>query len=205
MNKTSLSAAISFLIFFPICSFARQGEPFVASSSADQPAPSAAQSPAGRSSANFGVGVDVSSLGIGGQFAVRVLERANVRVGFNLFDYGHTISGDGISHAGTLNLRSVHANFDYFLFRSFHVSPGVLLYNGNNVTANASVPGGQTFTIGGTTYESGAASPIAGTGELNMGKVAPELLIGTGNLIPRGRRHWSVEAEAGAASRARPT
>jgi hypothetical protein len=206
VNKLSLSAVIGFLLLFPIGSFARQSQTLVASQPADEPAaaPSASQRPAGRSSGTFGVGVDVSSLGIGGQFAVKVLQRANARIGFNLFNYSHTLSSDGIAYAGTLNLRSVSANFDYFLVSSLHISPGVLLYNGNNVTANAAVPGGHTFTVGGTTYESGATSPIAGTGELNMSKIAPELLIGFGNLIPRGRRHWGIEAEVGAAYQGAP-
>jgi len=152
----------------------------------------------------LGIGVDLSSLGISGQLAVQVLQRANVRVGFNWFDYRGTLNDDGILYAGNLNLKSVNANFDYFLFRSFHVSPGLLIYDRNNATDSASVPGGQRFVLGNTTYESSAFSPVDANARLSLNKVAPEVLFGIGNLIPRGRRRWSVEVEAGVAYQGAP-
>jgi hypothetical protein len=73
----------------------------------------------------------------------------------------------------------------------------VLLYNGNNLSANALVSGGQTFTVGGTQYESSSANPINAAFAANVDKVAPEILIGIGNLVPRGSRHWSINADFG--------
>jgi hypothetical protein len=147
--------------------------------------------------ARVGIGVKISTLGIGGEAAVRVLRRANVRGGFNALAFNHNFSGNGIDYSGSLHLRSAEAHFDYFLFRSFHISPGALLYNGNNLSANALVPGGQTFTTGGTTYESSTANPVTANYTGNVNKIAPELLLGTGNLVPRGRRHWSINADFG--------
>src|SRR5579864_7286763 len=43
-------------------------------------------------------GVTISSLGIGGQFALRVIHRGNVRVGFNDFSISHTFNGSGITY-----------------------------------------------------------------------------------------------------------
>lgn len=95
----------------------------------------------------IGVGVKVSMLGIGGELALAVSHRTNVRFGFNAFSDGHTFDKDGVTYKGNLNLRSAQATYDMFLLKGLHLSPGVLLYNGNQVTANASVPGGRTFTL----------------------------------------------------------
>jgi hypothetical protein len=145
-----------------------------------------------------GIGVRLSTLGVGPEVAVRVLGRANVRAGFNLLGFGYNFnSSNGINYSGALHFRSAEAHFDYFLFRSLHISPGVLLYNGNNLTANAVLPPGQTFTAGGTQYESSSASPITANLTANFNKVAPEILVGIGNLVPRGNRHWSINADFG--------
>lgn len=127
--------------------------------SPDSAVPEAAASPAPAKQSSegrfpIGVGVKVSTLGIDGEVAVAVSQRSNVRFGFNAFSYGHTFDKDGATYKGTLDLRSAQATYDIFPVRWFHISPGVLLYNGNKVTANVSVPGGQTFTLSNTTYTS---------------------------------------------------
>ncbi len=83
--------------------------------------------------------------------------------------------------------------------KGFHISPGALLYNGNQITAGASVPAGKTFTLDGTTYTSSATDPVTGTGAVTMNKTAPKLTVGWGNLDPRSGRHFSVPVEIGAA------
>src|SRR6266436_8377701 len=170
------------------------------------PAPAAPAVPAKESSEGrfpIGVGVKVSMLGIGGEVAVAVSHRSNVRFGFNAFSYGHTFDKDGVTYKGTLDLRSAQATYDLFFFKEFHVSPGVLVYNGNNVTANASVPGGQSFTLNNTNYVSDVADPVSGTGKLAVYKAAPMLLVGFGNLVPRSR-HFSTSFEIGAAYQGPP-
>jgi hypothetical protein len=152
----------------------------------------------------IGIGVKASTLGIGGEVALPVTHRSNVRVGFNLFNYGHTFTKDGIAYKGTLNLRSAQATFDFFPVGPFHISPGVLLYNGNNIGANASVPGGQPFTLNNTTYISDGADPIGGTGKLTVYKTAPMVLLGIGNLVPRSSRHFTSTFEIGAAYQGPP-
>jgi hypothetical protein len=150
--------------------------------------------------ARIGVGVNVSSLGFGAEMAARVTSRSNLRAGFNLFNYSRQFSKDGVSYAGELNFRSVQVNYDWFPFRgAFHLSPGMLIYNGNQIKANASVPGGQTFTLNNTTYASDAANPVSGTGKVDFMKAAPTFLVGWGNLIPHSGRHFSVPVEFGVA------
>src|SRR4029077_6581025 len=81
----------------------------------------------------------------------------------------------------------------------FHVSPGILFYNGNQLTATAAVPGGQTFTAGGPAYEGDPATPVTGTGKVNFLRVSPSIMAGIGNLIPRNGRHYSFLFEVGGA------
>jgi hypothetical protein len=177
--------------------------------SAPAPAPPAASpaTPAKESSEGhipIGVGVKVSTLGIGGDVAIAVSHRTNVRFGFNAFSYSHTFDKDGVTYGGTLDLRSAQATYDMFLFKDLHISPGVLFYNGNQVTANASVPGGQTFTLNNTSYVSDAANPVTGTGKLTLYKAAPMVLFGIGNLVPRNSHHFSTSFEIGAAYQGPP-
>jgi hypothetical protein len=128
----------------------------------------------------------------------------NLRGGFNLLSYSRSFTHDGIDYKGQLNLRSGEAHLDWFPFRGgFHLTPGLLFYNGNGATANASVPGGDTFTLGGTTYSSDPANPITGKGSFDFRKVAPSAMIGFGNLVPR-HRHFSFDFETGAVFQGAP-
>jgi hypothetical protein len=153
---------------------------------------------AGREFPSVGIGVRISSLGVGAEGAVAIVHRVNLRGGFNLLSYSRGFSKDGVSYDGHLNLRSAEAHVDWFPSRGrFHLSPGLLVYNGNNVTANVTVPSGQTFTLGGASYMSDATKPIAGKGKLDFVKVAPTILAGWGNLVPRKHSHLSISTEFG--------
>jgi hypothetical protein len=176
-----------------------------AKAAAEAPAaPAASAKGKGEGGIPIGVGVKVSSLGIGGEAAVALTHRSNVRVGFNYFTYGNTFNKDGATYNGTLGLRSAQATYDVFLVSSFHVSPGVLLYNGNKLTANVSVPGGQNFTLNNVTYMSDPTDPVAGTGKLSVYKAAPMILLGFGNLVPRNGHHFSASFDIGAAYQGPP-
>jgi hypothetical protein len=74
-----------------------------------------------------------------------------------------------------------------------------LFYNGNQLTASATVPGGQNFTLSGTAYQSSMTTPVTGTGKLDFVKVSPSIMLGFGNLIPRNGRHYSFLFEIGGA------
>jgi hypothetical protein len=152
-----------------------------------------------KSSSSAGVGVmfNMSTLGFGGDVAFAVNKRSNVRVGFNAFNYSRTFDKDGVTYAGKLGLRSLKTTYDFYPIGGFHLSPGLMLYNGNQLTANASVSGGQTFDFNGVTYTSSDANPITGTGKMTMNKVAPMLLFGFGNLIPRSGRHVTFNLDLG--------
>jgi len=166
--------------------------------------PASPARPSERTPIAIGIGVKVSTLGVGGEAALPLAHRANVRVGANFFNYSHSFDKDGVTYKGTLNLRSAQATYDFFPMGEFHISPGVLLYNGNSLTANASVPGGQSFTLSNTTYVSDGTDPVGGTGKLTTYKTAPMLLVGFGNLVPRSSRHFTASFEIGAAYQGPP-
>jgi hypothetical protein len=167
------------------------------------PAGPAAADPApvnAEGSRRVGVGVKLSLLGIGGEAAVALTKRINVRGGGNFFNYSRGFSKDGINYAAQLDFRSAEAHLDFFPFAgSFHLSPGMLFYNDNHIAATATVGAGQSFTLGGASYSSSGANPVTGTASLGFNKVAPSFLIGFGNLIPRNRRRFSLSTEFGVA------
>ena len=147
----------------------------------------------------LGVGVKASTLGVGVEVATAVSRRANLRFGFNGFGYDYTFRKDGIDYASRLQLRSVQATYDW-LWRGVHLSPGVLLYNGNQASGAASVSGGRSFTLNGVRYYSDAANPVVGRSTISLHKyrVAPMALVGFGNLLPRSSRRFSVSLDFGA-------
>jgi hypothetical protein len=152
-----------------------------------------------------GIGGKVSTLGIGAEGALAVTESGNVRVGFNIFNYSRTFSKSGINYNGELDLRSFQITYDQYLISGLHISPSLLAYNGTHVDATAAVPAGQSFSLGGTTYFSGQTNPINGTGTATARKVAPAILLGFGNLVPRSGKHLGVNFDAGVVFQGSPT
>jgi hypothetical protein len=152
-----------------------------------------------------GVGVKASLLGAGVEAATPLLPRFNLRGGVNLFNYDRTFNKDGVTYPGQLQFRSAEAHIDWFPFGgSLHLSPGLLIYNGNQVTANPSVPGGQLFTLNGTQYMSDPNDPIGGKGKIAFHKAGPMLTAGFGSLVPRYHR-FSIPFEIGAIYTGAPT
>jgi hypothetical protein len=145
-----------------------------------------------------GIGVKASLLGLGGELATPLSHGFNLRGGFNAFGYDRTFHKDGIGYDGRLHFRSGEAHLDWFPFHgSFHLSPGALFYNGNQVAATAAVPGGQTFTLNGVTYMSDASNPVGGAGKIAFKRSGPMLSVGFGNLVSR-RHRFTIPIEIGA-------
>ncbi|HEY6307139.1 MAG TPA: hypothetical protein VI488_11860 [Candidatus Angelobacter sp.] len=153
--------------------------------------------PTERAGHRFAIGLKASTLGLGIDGGVRLTRRFNLRAGFNAFNYGRDLSSDGIAYNATFRLRSLQALVDWFPFaRSFHLSTGLLVYNGNRVSANASVPASQTLTAAGEDFISDPSNPITGRAESGLRKVAPIIGLGFGNLVPR-TGHFSFSADFG--------
>src|SRR5256885_707228 len=183
---TSILCAAAMVVLSSGTAFAGDGEEGVS-----QFRPRAVSDPLPR----FAVGVKVGTLGIGFQVGTALASRINLRGGANFFNYNDTLTQDGVAYNGSLQLRSVEAKVDLFVIGGFRVTPGLLLYNDNNVTATASVPNGTSVSFGGTRYFSNPADPLRGTASVGFNKFAPSLGIGFGNLLPRSARHWSLSTD----------
>ena len=147
------------------------------------------------------------SLGIQLQAATNLGSHFNLRGSGNFFNYSDNFTTNGISASAKLNLASAGAAVDIYPFRAgFRISPGLLFYNQNQVTASTSVPAGSSFTLNGTTYYSAntnaatGATPVTGTGTLGLNTSKPAFTIttGWGNMLPRNG-HFSVPFEVGVA------
>lgn len=154
----------------------------------------------------LGVGVQVGLLGPGVQVATPLTRGLNLRLGANLLDFNQSGATSGVNYTANLRLRSAQASVDWYPWgRSFHISPGALVYDGNQITGNALIPAGDSFSINGTSYVSDPADPVSGSGNLHFPKAAPALTIGWGSLVPRGERRVSFPFEMGVAYLGLPT
>lgn len=152
-----------------------------------------------------GFAVKGSLLGVGAEVATRVTHRTNARAGFNVFGYSRTFDKDGISYGGHLSFRTIEAHYDIFPWAgSFHISPGLLAYIGNPITASAVVPGNSQFTLGGVSYYSDPNKPLSASGRINFNQVSPMLTVGFGNLVHRDSKRFSVPFEIGVAFQGSP-
>ncbi|HEX4037197.1 MAG TPA: hypothetical protein VHX37_03990 [Acidobacteriaceae bacterium] len=154
----------------------------------------------GRSGAlsGLGIGVQVGLLGAGVQVATPLTSHLNLRAGSNFLNYNNDGSTSGVNYTANLRFRSVETEVDWFPGgRSFHISPGALVYNGNEVTGNARIPAGGSFSINGTNYISDPSDPVSGSGSVHFPKAAPKLTVGWGSLMPRGEHRVSVPFDIG--------
>jgi hypothetical protein len=118
------------------------------------------------------LGAGLSPLGIQLQAATNLSSHFNLRATGNFFNYSTNFTNSGITATAKLNLASAGASVDVYPFRAgFRISPGLLFYNGNQLTATTAVPGGTSFTL---------------------------ITTGWGNMIPRNG-HWSFPFEIGVA------
>ena len=180
MPRSSSAFASLFLVFLPLLTIC------------------SAQTESDKPFSRLGIAVKASLLGAGVEAATPLTPCTNLRVGFNMFSYDRGFNKDGVAYAGQLRFLSIEAHYDWFPFEgSFHLSPGALVYNGNQIAADASVPGGNPFTLNNTTYSSDPSDPINGTGKVDFVKAGPMFTVGWGNLLPRNHRHFSVPVELG--------
>jgi len=150
------------------------------------------------------IAVKIGLGGAGFDVALPLARKFNVRGGASFFSYNDTFTTDGTSYNANLQFQSSNVSIDWFPFGgSFRMSAVGQVYNGNTMSANTSVPAGQSFSLNNVNYYSSAGSPIGGTASLSLGnqggsQMAPGFTIGFGNMIPRGKgQHWSVPFEIG--------
>jgi hypothetical protein len=147
---------------------------------------------------SLAVGFRASTLGAGIEFATPVAGRINLRSGFNFFAFNDLFSIDGVNYDARLHLKSSQITLDWFVGK-FHVSPG-FLYLKNGMSAPAFVGPGQTFVLGTQTFLNSVDDPVSGSSSVIYPRTfAPLLLLGFGNLLPRGGERLSLPVEFGVA------
>ncbi len=135
---------------------------------------------------HFGIGVSLSSLGLGAEAAILASERSNVRIGFSVLGYSHRFTKDGVPYDGHLNLKTFAAHYDFFPWAgSFHISPGILIYVADPIKAHAFVASGQSFTLGGTRFYSDPSNPTSAQGKINFNRAAPMITAGEFDFAQR--------------------
>ena len=174
------------------------------SAAESEPAAKPAVRPEQYRGSRFGLAFRSSTLGFGTDFAIRVVHPVNLRVGYSTFNYSRTVADGDISYLGKLHLGSLQTVVDWFPgSRGFHISPGMLFYNGNRVTANALIPTGKTLTTGTESFVSNPKNPITGSANMSLRRFAPLVLFGFGNLVPRSRR-FSFTSDFGVVFQGQP-
>jgi hypothetical protein len=163
----------------------------------------------------FGGGM--SLMGVNMQASTNVNRFLNLRGTGNIFSYtDNNISTNGFNLAGKVNLATAGVSLDIFPFPShgLRVSPGMLFYNQNNISATATPQPGKSFSLNGYDYypQAGSSTPFNVTANLglNTHQQAFTLTTGWGNVIPRHRQdllfsHLSFPVEIGAAFTGVPT
>ncbi len=151
-------------------------------------------------------GVSASTLGGSAQLATPLGNRFNLRVGGNFLQFQYPFTKDGVQYTPQIKLESGQGTLDWFPGNGeFHVSAGALYFR-NGFSGLAAVQPGQVYTLGGTKYINSIDDPVSGTASLKYDrKVAPMLLLGWGNLIPRTGRHLTFPIEVGIAYMGAPT
>jgi hypothetical protein len=151
-------------------------------------------------------GIKANTLGAGVELATPLSQNLNLRSGYNVFALGYPFGVDGMNYNAQFHLRSSQATLDWFpMHGGFHISPGIL-HAQNAISAIATAPVGQNFSLGDQTYRNSVADPVKGTMSVVYPRsFSPLLLLGFGNILPRSSRHLSIPFEAGVAYTGAPT
>jgi hypothetical protein len=143
--------------------------------------------------------VNVGTSGIGFDVATPIAPRLKVRVGAQFYNQDFGFTTNGLNTEASLHLRDVALMLDVFPFHNgFHLSPGVTLNNDNYLAGAVNVPGGQTFTLGDTTFTSSVTDPVGGAVSILLGnKVAPRFTLGWEDVLRHKAGHFSLPVEFG--------
>ena len=163
----------------------------------------------------IGIGANINPLGVGIQSAIVLNHYFDARLVVNFFDFNTgRYEIEGFNTNTDLHMFSTGALLDYYPLGSvFRISPGLMFYNGNQITGNTAVVPGTSFKLNNTTYYSATpnpargAVPLAATGGVNLNRTKPAFMLtgGFGKVIPRSNRHWSFPFEIGALFMGSPT
>ncbi|HEY1256077.1 MAG TPA: hypothetical protein VGF01_14980 [Terracidiphilus sp.] len=158
-------------------------------------------------------------MGVNLQASTNLNRYLNLRGTGNFFNYTDSnISTNGFNLNGKVNFATAGASLDIFPFpnHGLRVSPGVIFYNQNGISATATPQPDKSFSLNGYDYYPDAATEATDPFQvnanlaLNTNKEAFTLTTGWGNVIPRRHQdqvfsHLTFPFEIGAAFTGVPT
>lgn len=147
-------------------------------------------------SAQADVGI-TAGIGTGGpslHLVVPMENNLNGRFGVSQYKRSFEHTSNDIDFKGDAKLQTADVLFDWHMFSgSFRLTAG-LIYNGNEVSAEARPTDG-SFTINGNKYDAKDVGTL--NGKIDFQKAAPYLGIGWGNALAPNSR-WSFSTDIGA-------
>jgi len=157
-----------------------------------------------------GIGVGVGAMGINMSVATNLNRHMNVRGTGNVFNYSvNNISTNGFNIGAKLKFASAGAALDFYPFptHGFRLSPGMILYNENGISASGTIAQGDSINLNDQDYYSWTSDPMQATASVgfNTNKKAFSMTTGWGNMIARKGGHFSFPLEIGAAFTGVPT
>jgi hypothetical protein len=162
-----------------------------------------------------GIGADISPLGIGIKSAIILNHYYDARLMGNFFILNSgRFEIEGFNVNANLHMTSVAASLDWYPVGSiWRISPGLMFFNGNQLSVTTEIIPGTSFTLNSQTFYSASANaatgatPLTGSGVLGLHSIQPAFTIagGFGKFIPRSDRHWSFPTEFGVAFTGAPS
>ena len=147
-----------------------------------------------------GLGFDVHAgvNGAGGDIALPVARRFNVRVGGDYLRYSGQFTEQGADVDAAVRLGNGRAALDWFPFgNGFRVSPQLVFAIQTRLDATVVIPPGRSIELNGQEFVSSDFDPLHGAATVRTRKTAPGISVGWGNISPHGDRHWSFPTELG--------
>lgn len=142
----------------------------------------------------IGVGVNLGTLGYGGEIRVFFTPKLGARLALNYLNWSYDAKPEEVEYDVKLKLFTVGPLVDWYPFGgSFRVSAGVL-YNGNNVKAKDELDPEEIKKIGDTKYTGSQIGTLKA--DIDFNNICPYIGIGYDKLFGAKKR-WGFFADLG--------
>lgn len=143
---------------------------------------------------DIGVAIHSGSAGLGLHLSTQLMEKLNVRGGFNYFSYSMSLEASKVKYDATLKLQTIDLLLDYHPFDgAFRLTAGGI-YNSNGFDVTAQSTDGTNYQFDGKTFNASQAGSVKG--KIKFNSIAPYLGIGWGNAVDKGKK-WGFVADVG--------
>jgi hypothetical protein len=149
---------------------------------------------------NIIIGFKGNTLGAGIEIATPVSRTLYLRSSFNMLAFDYPFSIHGVNYDARLHFKSSGTTLDWYPnHHGFRISPGILWVK-NALNAPASVGPGQVFKLSTQTFLNSVDDPVSGYASVVYPhSIAPMVLFGFRNTIPRTSGHLTIPVEFGVA------